>query len=366
MKQRSLIAAAVASALFFGGCNNQGNNTGGQATSKAALTPAPVAPKPENVVATVNGKPISKESVKLMIADIEQRRGPSNIPEEKIVDALISQELLRQEAEKLNLTSDPQVAARLDNAMRVVLYQLAVENFMKNAAVSDEDIKKEYDTRIGAMKQTEYKARHILVDSEAAAKDTLAKLQKGAKFEDLAKKLSKDPGSKENGGDLGWFNPQQMVPPFANAVIALKNGETSTAPVQTQFGWHIIKREDSREQAPPPFDQVKDQIKSYLQNQKLQQHVADLKSSAKIERMSPPAPPSPQAAAPGKPAEAGQKAPDTSLESGKTEAPKEEAGKAEPSKPEAAKPQASKQEAGASEQHQQEEGEPETPAQEAE
>src|SRR5690606_14649647 len=172
----------------------------------------------------------------------------------------------------------------------MVLAQIAAEHFINAAAITDEDLKKEYDQRVGSMKLTEYKARHILVDSEEAAKDVIKRLKKGEKFADIAKKVSKDPGSKGSGGDLGWFNPQQMVPPFANAVVALKNGELTETPVQTQFGWHVIQREDSRDQPQPPFDAVKDQLRSMMQTQRLQQHIADLKSKAKIEEFEKPGP----------------------------------------------------------------------------
>jgi peptidyl-prolyl cis-trans isomerase C len=314
MKQRSLIAAAVASALLLAGCNE---NAGGKRQAASSSKPTP-----ENTVAMVNGQPISKAAVQALTAEIEQRRGGQGIPEEKIIDELVSRELLKQEAEKQDLAKDPAYAARIENSQRMLLSQMAAETYVKNVAVSDEDVKKEYDQRVGEMKLTEYKARHILVDTEDSAKDILKKLQKGEKFEALAKKLSKDPGSKETGGDLGWFNPQQMVPPFASAVASLKNGETTQAPVKTDFGWHIIKREDSRDQAPPPFDEVKEQIRNMLQTQKLQQHIADLKNTAKIERMAPPAKkeeaPAPAAATPA-PAEQGQKRPDTGPEAGKPE-----------------------------------------------
>ncbi|MBS1214016.1 MAG: peptidyl-prolyl cis-trans isomerase family protein, partial [Proteobacteria bacterium] len=301
-------------------------------TAKPSQAAAP-APKAEDVVATVNGKPISKESVAIMTSEIEQRRGPNSAPQDKIVDELISRELLRQEAEKQNLAAEPSNAARLENTQRIMLSQMAAENFIKNVAVTDEDLKKEYDQRVAAMKRTEYKARHILVEKEAEAKDIIAKLQKGAKFADLAKKLSKDPGSKENGGDLGWFSPQQMVPPFSEAVAKLKNGETTAAPVQSQFGWHVILREDEREQAPPPFDQVKEQIKSMMQTQKLQQHIADLKTAAKIERAAPPKPPESPKPAAAVPAEGGEQEKDESMEAGKPEP-----ATAEPAKPAAATP----------------------------
>jgi peptidyl-prolyl cis-trans isomerase C len=324
MKQRSLIAAAIAGALLLGGCDNNAGSTG---QAKSTFVPTP-----ENTVAMVNGQPITRAAVDALTAEIQQKRGGEGVPEDKIVDELISRELLKQEAEKQSLVKDPAVAARIENSQRMLLSQIAAENFVKNATVSDEDVRKEYDQRVGEMKLTEYKARHILVETEATAKDVLKKLQKGEKFEDLAKKLSKDPGSKSSGGDLGWFNPQQMVAPFSDAVVALKDGETSSAPVQTQFGWHIIRREGSRDQAPPPFDDVKDQIRSMLQTQKLQQHIADLTSSAKIERMAPPVRKDEKPAATA-PDEQEKKAPDTSLEAGKPK-PASDKPEAAPAKPE--------------------------------
>lgn len=278
MKQRSLLAAAIASALVLTGCNEKGTSS---ASPDAAAKPVV---KPEDVVATVNGTPISKEAVAMLTAQ-QQRSSPTAASEDKVIDELISRELMRQEAEKQKLATQPEYAARLDSTMRFLMSQIAAEHFLKGINITDEDAKKEYDNRVSALKMTEFRARHILVDKEDAAKDILAKLQKGAKFEDLAKKLSKDPGSKDHGGELGWFSPQQMVKPFADAVASLKDGEIAQVPIQTQFGWHVIQREESREQQPPAFDQVKDQIKTMLQTQKLQQHVAELKAAAKIERV---------------------------------------------------------------------------------
>lgn len=278
MKTNQLMATMVALALL-GGCSATSQNAKPAATSASTIGTLP-----ENTLATVNGKPIVKADVQALISEIEQKRGPQKIPEDRIVDDLISRELLRQEAEKQNLTQNPAIASRLESSARMLLAQAAAENFMKNSGVSDEDVRKEYDTRVSAEKLIELKARHILVESEEEAKNVLGKLNKGSKFEALAKKFSKDPGSKNNGGELGWFNSHQMLPEFSNAVAALKNGEITPQPVHTQFGWHIIQREDEREQAPPPFDDVKAQIRSFLGGQKLRQHIEELKTAAKIER----------------------------------------------------------------------------------
>jgi len=307
MKKQALCAAAVSSALLFGGCGNPS----GDADKIAGLAPAvssslgEAKPTPENTAAIVNGKPISRAMLQSIQAEVTQRNGGQAVPEEKILDSLIARELLQQEAEKQNLAKDPQVAAKLETARRDVLVQAQVEHLRKTATVTDDEIKKEYDTRVAALKSTEYKARHILLETEQAAKDVLAKLQKGAKFEELAKKLSKDPSAKQNSGELGWFNAQQMVPEFSAAVAGLKNGETIAAPVKSQFGWHVIEREDSREQTPPAFDAVKEQFRNVLLGQKMQKHVEELKAAAKIERLAapvPPAPPKAEEAAPPPPA----------------------------------------------------------------
>ena len=294
MKRQALCATAVASLLVFAACNNPQTDNA-QKSSALTSTPPPPSASPkltaEETVVIVNGQPISKALLQSIMAEMSQRSGGQGIPEDKVIDGLIARELLRQEAEKQNLAKDPTIASKIENAGREILVQASVENFRKTAAVTEEELKKEYDTRVAAMKNTEYKARHILLETEEAAKDVLAKLAKGAKFEELAKKLSKDPSAKQNGGELGWFNPQQMVPEFSSAVSTLKNGETAPAPVKSQFGWHVIQREDSREQTPPPYDAVKEQFRNVIIGQKLQKHVEDLKAAAKIERLAPPSPP---------------------------------------------------------------------------
>lgn len=283
----STLAAAVAVAVVATACG------------KSDTQPKIVATG--DVIATVNGKPISKASFDILAEEVNERRGENKIPDEKIVDELIKRELLSQDLVTSDAIKDQKLAAKIENAERMLLSQAAAEVFIESAEVSDADLKKEYDDRVGPMQKTEYRARHILVDSEAEAKDIIAKLGKGEKFEALAKKFSKDPGSKDKGGELGWFNPQQMVEPFSNAVVALKNGETTQTPVQSQFGWHIITREESREQAPPPFDAVKDQLKSMVQTKKLQDKISALQAKAKIDRKAPAAAAAPApAAAPAK------------------------------------------------------------------
>ena len=297
------LASAIALALMATGCD------------KASDKSAPGSAAPEvvavgEVVATVNGKPISKAAFEILSEEVNERRGENKVPDDKILEELIKRELLSQEIAASGLLKDSKFAAKIENAQRMMLSQAAAEQFIETVQVSDDDLKKEYDERVGPMKNAEYKAKHILVETEQAAKDIIAKLGKGEKFDALAKKFSKDPGSKDKGGDLGWFSPQQMVAPFSEAVMALKNGETTQTPVQSQFGWHVIQREESREQAPPPFDAVKDQLKNMVQTKKLQEHIADLQTKAKVENKLPAKPAeAPKPAAPAAPAAAPTPAP---------------------------------------------------------
>ncbi|MGZ8216602.1 peptidylprolyl isomerase [Methylomagnum sp.] len=276
----------IAIALLLAGCQG-GSNVGSLVTATGAM-PAGYAPK--DVVATVNGKPIPRSALAM------PRQGGAQIPEDKLIDDLIARELVRQHAEQQNLAADPAFVEKTDNYLRVALSQLAAEDFVKKAPITDAEVKKEYDEKVAAMSGTEYRARHILVASEAEAQSVIAKLGKGAKFEDLAKKLSIDTGSKPNGGELGWFSPQQLVPEFAAAVEGLKDGQITDKPVKSQFGWHVIQREEARRQQAPDFEQVKPQVRNMLQTQKFQQQIEEWKKTAKIERK----------AAPAKPAEAAQ------------------------------------------------------------
>lgn len=280
--KKSAVAVATFAGVALWSCNQTGTN--GPATDATGAM-APISR--DDTAVLVNGRPIAKRSVETLEQEFGQRRGGEGVTKEKIIEELTKREILRQEAEKENLSRDPLVAAKLDNAMRMVLSQAAAENLIKKFVPTEEEIKQEYEQRIGAMKSAEYKARHILVDSEKGAQDVIKRLQKGEDFAALAKKLSKDPGSKNTGGELGWFSPQQMVPPFSDAVVSLKNGETTNTPVKTDFGWHVVQREDSREQSPPTLEAVKEQLVSFMQTERLHQYIDELKTKAKIERLIP-------------------------------------------------------------------------------
>lgn len=290
-------SSAAVLAVVLSGCSPSGQEEPRTAAPGQDL--GGVVATPENSVAAVNGRAITKTQLEVLKSEVAQRRGGGAVPDDKLIDELIKREILRQEAIRKQLDKNPEYQAKIENTLRVLLSQIAAEDFMKSVDVTEEDLKKEYDRRVAAMQRTEYKARHILVDKEEEARDIIKKLAKGAKFADLAKKLSKDPGSKNQGGELGWFSPQQMVEPFSAAVEKLKNGELTQEPVQTQFGWHVIQREESREAAPPAFEAVKEQLKSMLQTQRLQQYLDELMKTAKIERFTPSTAQTPEAQQPG-------------------------------------------------------------------
>ena len=250
-----------------------------------SISSTPTISKSE-AIAEVNGKFISKSSFDMMKDQIAQRGQGQTIPNDKLLDELVRMELLVQEAEKQKLAETPEITNQLNLMKRSLLSQAAVKNYIDSNPVSDEELKAEYDKKIVAKGSAEYKARHILVKTEDEAKKVIAELNAGAKFESLAKSKSTGP-SGPKGGDLGWFSPDRMVPPFSEAVIALENGKYTTAPVQTQFGWHIILREESREKTPPAFETVKEQLLPMMQRQKVQSYLESLRNQAKVEVLLP-------------------------------------------------------------------------------
>ena len=232
---------------------------------------------------SVNGKVIPKARVDFVAqervaqgqADNDQLRGA-------IMDTLINQEVLAQEAEKKGLARTGNVQMQVDLARQEILARAIVSDYLKSHAVKDDAVRAEYEKIKAQRSSQEYRARHILVDKEDEAKAIIDRLKKGEKFEELAK-LSKDPGSKDRGGDLDWASTSNYVKPFGDALAKLEKGKTTDTPVQTQFGWHIIRLDDTRTTQFPPFDQVKQQIVNFLQYQEIQKLVSELRSKAKIE-----------------------------------------------------------------------------------
>jgi peptidyl-prolyl cis-trans isomerase C len=235
-------------------------------------------------IAVVNGTPIPTSRADALVKQLVQQ-GQQDTPQLKqaVREELINREILMQEAAREGIATRPDVKAQIAVAQQTVVLRALIENFMKSNTPSDAEVKARYDQLV---KQTgggkELHLHHILVESEQQAKDLIAKIKGGASFEDLAKQYSKDPGSGKNGGDLDWSSPSAYVPEFGAAAEKLKKGEVTAEPVKTQFGWHVIRLDDSREVAPPPLEQVKTQIAQQIQQEKLQAFEESLKSKAVI------------------------------------------------------------------------------------
>ncbi|HSI21757.1 MAG TPA: peptidylprolyl isomerase [Methylophilaceae bacterium] len=243
----------------------------------------PSAQAADTNVATVNGKPIKQSLVDYIAKDATARgqNVDANV-RSIIVNKLISSELVVQEAQKQGLDKQPDYVAKEELLRRELLVNTYIENFLKKTTVSEADLKAEYEKFKQQVGDKEYSARHILVSTEAEAKDIIAQLGKGGDFAKLAKEKSKDPGSKDKGGELGWFPPAAMVKPFSDALGTLKKGQVTQAPVQTQFGWHVIKLEDTRVAQPPAYDKVKENLKKQVQQRNLEKMLSDLRAKAKV------------------------------------------------------------------------------------
>jgi peptidyl-prolyl cis-trans isomerase C len=272
-----LVSTVAAIGVLLTACGK-----GQQAAAPAATDPA-AAPS----VAVVNGVAIPRADYDAFLKNLLQGKPvpPDLTAEQKnqVLDELITMQLVSTQAVKDGVDKDPEVAANLDVLRMRILSDGESQKFLKGKEPTDAELHAEYDGDITAMDKTEYHARHILVASKEKAEQLIKKLKGGAKFEDVAKAESTD-NSKTSGGDLGWFTATRMVKPFADAVKALKKGETTPEPVQTQYGWHIIKLEETREVTPPPFEQVKAQVTKNLIQKKLVAYVEDMKKTAVIDK----------------------------------------------------------------------------------
>lgn len=278
MKLFKTLPVMSLSLLLLAACNKA------PVPAATATATAPTA-STEKPVATVNGQAISRDTFEYYVKSTAGKAASELSPEQRaqLLDNLIRGVAVAQQAEKEGLQNNGDTAALLMLQRVQTLEQAAAEHYLKDRKSSDTELKAEYDAQVASMPRTQYRARHILVASQADAQKIIDEIKKGAKFEDLAKKDSTD-SSKNQGGELGWFSPQTMVKPFADAVTNLKKGEMTPTPVQTQFGWHVIQLEDSRETPVPPFDQVKERVDQIVQSKKFKAYSDDLLKNAKVER----------------------------------------------------------------------------------
>lgn len=234
------------------------------------------------VFATVNGTTIGKNVADAFIAG-QLAQGVQDTKEfrDAVREELIRREILSQEAKKKGLDKAPEIAAQIELARQAVLIRALIDDSVKKNPVTEADQRAEYDRLKADLSGNEFKARHILVDNEDAAKAIIEQLGKGAKFDDLAKG-SKDTGSKDKGGDLGWNLASAFVKPFGDALGTLEKGKYTATPVKSDFGYHVIMLEDARPAKAPDFDQVKGQIGQRLQQQKIEKLIVDLRDKAKV------------------------------------------------------------------------------------
>jgi len=235
-------------------------------------------------IARVNGVSIPQSRLDLLLK-VNAAQGQPDTPDvrSRMRDALITREVISQEAIKKGLHKNAEVTSQLDLQRQEALVNAFVQDYIKNHPLSEDALRKEYERQKAQIGDKEYKARHILVKDEAEAKQIVARLKEGAIFDKIAAEKSEDQGSKAQGGDLGWSAPGRYVPPFAEALKKLKKGQLTDPPVQSQFGWHVIRLDDERAFKVPSLEQVKPQVQQQLQQQTVAKIIGDLRAKAKIE-----------------------------------------------------------------------------------
>jgi len=249
-------------------------------TPAASAAPAAEAAKP---LAVVNGREIPALYGELVKREMAQGQPDNGQLDARVKESLINLELLSRAALDKGLDRDPRMAAMLDIRRKDQLAKAYLEDYVKSHPVTDAEIQAAYDKAKSEATEPEYRARHILVATEAEAKKILADLGKKVKFEDLAKKHSKDPGSAKNGGQLDWADRRVFVPEFSEALARLKKGETTKEPVKTQFGYHVIRLDDTRQPQIPPLDTVRGEIVQQIQQQRVRDAIMAARTGAKIE-----------------------------------------------------------------------------------
>jgi len=239
---------------------------------------------PETLIATVNGTPYRLDVFRVFFMERLQGRPASNDPavQQQLFDEFMNLIVASQEGDRRKLEGERNVVAALELERMKVMSNAALSAMADEIEPSEKELKDAYDRIKEQTTRTEYKARHILLKSEDEAKKLIKQLDKGAKFEELAKKHSEGPTGKD-GGDLGWFDPAQMVAPFAEAVTKLEPGSYTKEPVQTQFGWHIIELQETRKAEPPAFEDAKPQLTALVKRQKLGEKLAEMRNNAMVE-----------------------------------------------------------------------------------
>lgn len=293
MKSRPTVATVIAAALTTAlAAMLNAAPAYAQDASKAAGKAAPpvpsalTAPPPgaAGPIATVNGVVIPRQRGDLLMRERVQQGQPDNPQVRTAVrDELVNREIISQEAVRSGLTKKPEVQNELDLVRQTVIVQAYLREYVRAHPITDGELQKEYDRIKAELGDKEYRARHILVGTEDEAKGLIAELKKGGKFEELAKKNSKDEGTKDKGGDLEWQGPGTFDKDFSESMIKLTKGKYTEAPVKTRFGFHVIQLDDTRAAQHPPFADVKNNLSQRLQRARIEKLIGDLRAKAKIE-----------------------------------------------------------------------------------
>jgi peptidyl-prolyl cis-trans isomerase C len=249
-----------------------------KAEKKAAK---PAAGKP---IATVNGVAVPQHRMDFLMQQ-QQQRGAQDTEQMRnmVREELVNREILTQEAAKSGITRNPDVQAQLDVARQEIIVNAYLREWVRKNPITDAEVQKEYERAKKQQGDKEYKARHILLETEDQAKGMIAELKKGAKFEDLASKNSKDPGSAARGGDLDWNVPGTYDRQFADAMVKLEKGKYTEQPVRTRFGFHVIQLDDVRQSRFPALAEVKPRIQQMLAQGRVEELIKGLRAKAKVE-----------------------------------------------------------------------------------
>jgi peptidyl-prolyl cis-trans isomerase C len=240
-------------------------------------------------IAIVNGVPVTEDDFNAYSKARARQMGNPNVNREDVVNELVSRELMVQNVVKKEYDKSPEFIKKFNALKYSFMAQYSLSHYLKANPITDEALQAEYNKRIADIKpEKEYKARHILVKTEDEAKAMIVEIGKGADFAKLAKEKSTDKGSGSNGGDLGWFTKDRMVKPFSDAVMLMKKGKHSSKAVKSQFGWHVILLEDSRDVKPPAFEDVKPSFLKNMRAQAMMKHIKELREKAEVKIIEPP------------------------------------------------------------------------------
>jgi peptidyl-prolyl cis-trans isomerase C len=278
MISRTLIALALLGPLAATAQDDK------PAAKPAAKAPAKAKGPGKDALATVNGVAVPRARMDYMMFQQQSRGAQDNDQTRAMVrEELVNREVLQQEAQRAGFARNPEVQTQMEMARQEILVGAYLRDWVRKHPVSDADVQKEYERARAQAGEKEYKARHILLENEEQAKAIIADLKKGAKFDELASKNSKDPGSKDRGGDLDWNAPAAFDKSFSDAMVKLDKGRYTETPVHTRYGFHVIQLEDVRDMRFPPLAEVKPRIQQQLLQQKIEGLVRELRAKAKVE-----------------------------------------------------------------------------------